>query len=489
MSEQSPVNEPQPQQAERRMRGKQPAALKLLQYEAEIRRQKNEKELIHHLLHMTTTLCTYEQSMLLRKNRNTGRYEVTQAGNVVGVERDAPLVSLYEGEINRLFSVSEASIETQPTAAEGDASKDDHSVATTKRAATNAVPDAVELSPLADGSDPLLAAATGYGYALALRDSDDAVSAVVLFLRSTPFSEGERLLLLRLADTYAHAWRGLGKQRQFDIRRGIPRRRLGLVVGVLLLIGLIPVPHSVLAPVEVVAEAPYVVSSPINGVVRRINVVPNGKVTVGDEVLEFEDVQVRNDMEIAKQKIDVAQAREVRTVAAAFRDTQAAHEMAIAKAEYELAVVNYDYASELFERTRVKADIAGVAIYSDKRDIEGRLFSVGEEVMLIADPNRIRYRIEVPVDSVIRIESGAEVSVYLKDSPLGGNLARMESMSYKPKELPSGQLGYIVYADRNDADLPAIGSRGVARITGGRQPLIWSLLSRPVSVVRQTVGL
>ncbi|RZL00322.1 MAG: HlyD family efflux transporter periplasmic adaptor subunit [Rubrivivax sp.] len=437
-----PVNRLKPAEATAPPEGN--PALRLLQHEAEIRRLGTEAELLFHLTHAVQQLVRHDQAMVLRRHATTERLNAEVVSNLPSLDRSAPLVQETEARFHQL---DQGGLLAQ-----------------------------VHVAP------PELW--------LPLKSRDGRTDAGVVFQRSEPFSIGEQTLLARLADTYAHAWSALRvPARGFTRGVVLNRRRLTVAGGLLLAVSCIPVRLNVMAPVEVVAAEPFVLTSPIAGVVRHILVDPNTPVNAGQVLVQFEDLQPRNDMALAQQKLAVAQARDAKVAAASFKDATAAHDLATAQAELELARVSHNYALEVLQRTQVSTPTAGVVVYTDKRDWEGRPVMVGEEILQVADPAKVAYRVDLPTGNSIALETGAEVKVYLDSAPLGGLQAKLSSISYTPRT-PAGGNGssYTVMAQTTDGQTPRIGSRGTAQLYGGHVPLIVQVLRRPIAATRQFIG-
>jgi hypothetical protein len=419
-------------------------AVRLLQHEAEIRRLGSETELLFHLANSVQHLVQHEQAMVLRRHATTGQLNVEVVSSLPDLDRSAPLVQEIEARFHQL--------------------------------------DKAGLLAQAHVAAPELW--------LPLKDRDGRTDAGVVFKRDTPFSAGEQTLLARLAETYAHAWSAL-RVRPRGFARGVVvnRKRLMMAGGFLLAISCIPVRLNVMAPVEVVAADPFVVTAPIAGVVRSILVEPNTPVNAGQVLVQFEDLQPRNEMALAQQKLAVAQARNAKVAAASFKDATATHDLATAQAELELARVSYNYALEVLQRTQVATPTGGVVVYTDKRDWEGRPVMVGEEILQVADPAKIAYRVDLPTGNSIALEAGAEVKVYLDSAPLGGLVAKLSSISYTPRTQTGGNgSSYTVMAQATDGQTPRIGSRGTAQLYGGHVPLIVQVLRRPIAATRQFIG-
>ena len=439
--------------------------MRLLRHEAEIRKLGSESELLFHLANEVRGLVQYGSGMVFRRQRGSERLRVVQLSDLPDVDREAPLLRALENRIVRL----DAGIGLDQPRTFVPIESDSHDVAATDVALLSEYPFVHLIW-------------------LPLKDREGKVDAGVVFARASAFTPGEQSMLTRIAETYAHAWAALPVRRRFARGMPISRRWLGALAAASFVIAVFPVRLSVMAPVEVVAAQPFVITAPIAGVVRNILVAPNSTVVADQPLVQFEDIQPRNEMVLAQQRLAVAQARDSRTNAAAFRDPVAAHEMAATHAEFELARVTYDYAAEVARRTEVRAPTAGLAIYTDRRDWEGRAVMVGEEIMQVADPARVALRIDLPTANSIELAPGSDVSVYLDNAPLGGLTGRLRSVSYTPRAQPGGTTSYTVMADPEGGSPPRIGARGTARLYGERVPLIFQLLRRPLVATRQFIG-
>lgn len=434
------------------------AALQLLTIEAEIRQQKTSQEVLFHLVNTVQDVVPYGQAMAWTRNRSRAALQLKVVSGLPLADRYTPLARALADLL-----------------AEHDAAK--------RLNAPNAFELDGQAKPAGLGDFPLR-----HAFWLPL-SRQPSVDAGALFLRATPFSAREQAILQRLADTYTHALGAFAPRRPLLDRLPLSRRNLAISAAVLVGIGLIPVRLSVMAPVEVIADKPFTLTAPINGVIKQMLVSPNSEIEANQPLVRFEDIQPRNEMVLAQQQLAVAQAKDSRTSAAAFNDKDAAHEMAIAAAEHDLARVSYNYAVEVLQRTTIHTPVSGVAVYSDRRDWEGRAVQVGEEILQVADPRRVAYRVDLSTGNAIELAQGNPVSVYLESAPLGGLGASLSSVSYTPRTLPGGQTSYTLIATPDDASTPRIGARGTARVYGGYAPLALQILRRPIAAARQFVGL
>ena len=115
--------------------------------------------------------------------------------------------------------------------------------------------------------------------------------------RDEPWTEDDEYLLAQLVDSYATAWVNFIARRPWSslVARRLFRRKFLLACLVLFVMAMfVPVPQTVLAPAEVVAEAPALVRSRLKGVIRQIHVQPNEAVNEGQLIVDLDDTDLRN---------------------------------------------------------------------------------------------------------------------------------------------------------------------------------------------------
>ncbi|WP_077001889.1 efflux RND transporter periplasmic adaptor subunit [Variovorax sp. KK3] len=438
--------------------------LVLLELEADIRRQQTEKELVFHLLNETKRLLPFRQSFALRRRHGSAAFQVIGVSSLAAVDRNVPLI----GWIERL-------------------------VAALPPAQLNAA------APQAFGREAFVeaeerdAAAYPFGHALwlPLRVDDGSALAGALLFADAPWTEGQQKIAARLADTYSHAWGALaGPQRAWQ-RWRFDRRTRWLLAAALALLCVFPVSMSALAPMEVAASEPAVIAAPLTGVVAEILVPPNSAVKANQPILRFEDTKLRNELELAQRRMQVAQARFASTSQAAIDSADANREVAIDKAELELATAQHDYARDLLAKAVLSSPVDGVAVYTDRRDWQGRPVETGQQIMKVANPERTEFSVFLPVHDSLLIEDGARVRIYLDSDPLRPIDAQLVRAAYQAEKTQGDTLSFRLAARASDgaAMRPLrIGTRGTAQIYGGKVPLIFYVLRRPITVLRQTMG-
>ncbi len=329
-----------------------------------------------------------------------------------------------------------------------------------------------------------------YNHALLAPFAPDSREGALLFTRAAPWAEADVAIPARLGQIYGLSWTALGRKSR---SRLTPKKRalIGTSLIALALIGLIPVPISTLAPAEIVAAKPFIVSAPMDGVIAELNVLPNMVVKKGDILARFEDTSYRNEYDIAAEELAVSTARLRQAGLSAFVDDQSKRQLAVAKAEQDLSRTRQVYAADILSRTILRAPRDGLLIYTDVKDWIGRPVATGERIMEIADPSHIEIRLEAPIHDSAALIDKAPLKLFLDSDPLRPLSGELSRSSYYASAQPGGALAYEAYGDLSleDNDLrPRIGTRGVAKIYGEKAPLAFWLARRPLTAIRQIFG-
>ncbi len=411
-------------------------------------------ELCYLVANELRRIVDYDQAFILREAMAGSAFHVVCASSLATVDRNAPLIQAVERAV-----------------------------------ASHGIQTAAGFDPVSQVDDPELVEYPFHAWHWQpLRDRSGKVFAGLLLARSTALDGREATRLDRAGETIAHAWLALTANRPVrKLHLPNSRQRRWLLVAAAV-VALFPVRMSALAPMEVVAARPYVVSAPFAGVIRQIAVAPNTMVRQGQPVLVFEDLKVRNELAQAEERLAVARAKVERATSAAFTDAEQAHDIAQLRAEADLAQSDFAYAQDVMAKSQVLAPRDGMVIYSDRRDWEGRAVNVGDPVLQIADPSQVAFHIELPAKEQLRLTRGAPVSVWLDAQPLWALKGRVLSASYQARPTPEGVLSFAVTA-QPEGDPPRIGSRGTAKLYGNWAPLAYSVLRRPIAALRQTIGL
>ena len=330
-----------------------------------------------------------------------------------------------------------------------------------------------------------------FSHALYAPFSPHPKSGGLLFTRDSKFRDSERPQIKRLSQIFGVTAAAMGQKKR--ARMTVKKRNIfyGTLI-TLALISFIPVPMTTLAPAEIVAENPYIITAPMDGVVEQILVPPNTLVTKKMPLVRLVDTTYKNEYILAEQEQFVADAKLRQASLTSFIDNKAKREIAVAKAEKNMASARQNYARDRLSKTVIQTPKSGLAIYSDPTEWSGRPVATGETIIKIADPSRVLLRIDVPLTVGESLQNDARVRMFMDSDPLTPIEAKIMNASFYAEATPNGQMAYEAYAalDLSEPnEIPRIGTRGVAKIYGETAPLGYWLLRRPITIARQFLGI
>jgi HlyD family secretion protein len=435
----------------------------LLQLEGMVRAARTQQELQFFFVNETRRLVPYRQAILLTPpTPSTLTYEARAASSVPLMDRTVPLMQWTERLIRELRELS-----TGP----------DIRPVTEDDCPDELIPDWKEFTP-------------GYGLWCPLKHPAGQIIGGLWLTRDEPWADHEVTVLQRLGDAYAYAWLAVGPSKSRQWRWGLSRTMTWILAALTLSALAIPVPMSTLAPAKIVAKDPSIVTAPIDGVIAEIFVLPNTVVSEGQILFKYEDTTFRSEYEVAERNLDVAMAQYRRVSQGSFVAAEQKADVPLSKAEVELRETERNYTYERLAKVEVKAEQAGLLLYTDKSDWIGKPVVVGQRIMELANPQQLEVRIDLPVEDAIVLREGASVALFLNANPFSSVPATVSHASYHAEVLPNNTLAYRVTAQLGQgASEFRIGWQGSAKIYGETVSLFTYLFRRPISAIRPWIGL
>ena len=146
----------------------------------------------------------------------------------------------------------------------------------------------------------------------------------MIFLRENEWSEGEVKRLHWLLQSYAYSWYFLSHKRGVmlwckNIWRYKRKLLLFCSLGVTAIL-LFPIHQSIIAPAEVVAKDPALITAPMGGVIRKIEVASNSSVKKGQVLFEMDNTELLNNTRLAQQQYQVALEEYQRAIQKGFKN-------------------------------------------------------------------------------------------------------------------------------------------------------------------------
>ncbi|TWC71796.1 efflux RND transporter periplasmic adaptor subunit [Herbaspirillum sp. SJZ099] len=327
----------------------------------------------------------------------------------------------------------------------------------------------------------------------------------LLFAADAPWNEEAVALFKEWGDTWHYArsrqqttasawsWRRLGHAIKTalapDPARPWWRQRRALIAALVVLALLCPVRLSVLAPGELVPANPAFIRAPLDGVIAQFQVQPNEQVKAGQALFNFDEAPIATRMEIATQGLAAAQAEYRQYVQQALSDSKSKTQLASLGGKIEEKQAEADFARAQFQRSRVVAPQAGIALFDAPSEWIGKPVQTGERIMRIAAPGDVEVEAWLPIGDAIPLADEAEVSLYLASAPLSAVQARLRYVAHDAVPRPDGSYAYRVRARLAAHSDLRVGLKGTAKLSGPWVPLAYWMLRRPLAVIRQHVGL
>lgn len=341
-----------------------------------------------------------------------------------------------------------------------------------------------------------------YGAWLPATVEDGRATLALLLARELPWSDRELVLLGEWLDAWAFAYRQATRDARpswrarlgsllapRDTARPWWKRRATRIAAAVLLVCLLPVRLTVLAPGELVPARPAVMRAPFDGVVDTVLVQPNQTVRRGQPLFRIDTALAASRRDAALEAVAAAEAEYRQAAQQALFDDQSKGRLAGLMGVLEQRRAEADYAVDQADRGTVAAPRDGIALFDDPTALIGRPVATGERVMRVADPRHAEIEAWVGAGDAIPLEQGAPVRLYLDSSPLAPVEGQLRYFSYEPVERSGGHYAYRVRARLAAGETGQIGLRGTAKLSGDRVPLIYWVFRRPLAAVRGYIGL
>ncbi|MBF0444309.1 MAG: HlyD family efflux transporter periplasmic adaptor subunit [Magnetococcales bacterium] len=440
--------------------------LAMLQLQRDVRQAKTVEELGLIMVNRSQKILPATTTLFWQKNLITGA--IKQASAVATVDNNAPFIIWANAFINRLSSQN---------------SKNQVYIVNKQ----NLDPD--DIKQWAEWLPP-------HGLMLPISSMDDTIYGWLFMVREEEWQPSDKVLAQELGQMYCYSWLTLNKQNFFPaansnklVNKWAKKAFFAFVIIIIVALFAVDVQQSVLAPATVMPHNPKVVTSPLDGVIKKIAVEANSSVKQGQILFWLEPSEIKNRRDVSKLVLQVTKERYLKAQKVAFSDPEARANLPLLESQIKQHTAEATYAQELLERTVVRAQNDGIAMFSNPSHWQGRPVEVGEQVMVIANANEVEVEISLAVDDAIIMQPGAEVLLFLNSDPLNPLPAKLHYASYQATVDQNGILAYRLTAKLLATPTPPrIGIQGTAKLLGPQTSIFYYLFRRPLTVLRQAVG-
>ncbi len=439
----------------------------LLQLEYNCRNCESYMELKYIIVNETRTLIDYEQAIFLAPNYSE-KLKVESISDISAIDYNSPFVQCIESIANRIYK--------------------------SKNNTKHIVDYETEIQEYERKQLKELGPDNFLWLPLQIQRGEFKSEHFLILLKKEKWQKREEDLSSHLCVSYAHFLYSLKKN---TFKSKIGKRRFGnfflkLSFLCVILAMFIPVKLTVLAPLEIIAKDPYIVTSSLEGVIDEIKIKANEYVKKDTLIVKLNDIDYSNKYLIAKKTLDIAKVQLRTAQQASFYDKKEKNKLDEYKAQVKLKQSELDFTKQQLSKTLIYAKKDGIAIIHNPNEWKGKPIVTGERIFLIANKENIELKIMLPVSDAIFLEENANIKAFLDNDPLNTWNAKITYISYKPEFTPAGVLAYKITAKldniEKDGYIPTIGLRGTAKIYSHEVSLFFYLFKKPITSLRQLVG-
>lgn len=253
---------------------------------------------------------------------------------------------------------------------------------------------------------------------------------------------------------------------------------------------LFPVRLTVLVPGELVPANPAIIRVPIEGVVDVFYVKPNQQVTKGQELFRLDITSLTSRLQVAQQETQIATQEYRQSALQALTDSKSRGLLVPQEGRAAEKKVEADYLKNLLEKAKINAPRDGIVLFDDPSEWIGKPVIAGEKIMVVATEGDVEIEGWIPVGEAIELPKNASITLYLNAMPFSPVSGELRYEGHEPILRPDGSYAYRVRASLGPGKKgPRVGLKGTAKVHGEFVPLSYWVLRRPLSSLRQFLGI
>lgn len=299
------------------------------------------------------------------------------------------------------------------------------------------------------------------------------------------------LLSQHLLPGYGAMWEKFSiKTHLKTIARSKKRFWIPALAALALALVVIRIPLRVVAPCEIVPKDPFIVTAPLQGIIKLIDVKPGSEVHKGDLLFEYDKRLQTQELKVAQNEVEITEAALNRALALGLHDQASLNDVAILKLKLEKEKIGLDLAQHNYDLLDAHSPMNGAAIIDDPDQWPGRPVNIGEKVMTIVDLAQTKIKIWVPENDNIDIDLTEPIKVYLNVSPEKQWIAKLNYISSTVTMSDADIPSFIAEANwNNPKNSPKPGLKGTAVLYGPRVSLLYYIMRKPWILLRHAFGL
>ena len=269
----------------------------------------------------------------------------------------------------------------------------------------------------------------------------------------------------------------------FDSFRGNKSAMLMKIAGILLMVGLIPLPYKVSTECEVQPLEKRYIAAPFAGQLQECLVEPGDTVTANQVLARMDDREIR--MELAEVEADLHRAMKTRDGHVASHESGEAR---LAELEAQRLSARRDLLYHRSEHLELRSPLEGVVITGELKRAQGMPLEIGQSLFEVAPLNDLIAEVAIPEDDIRYVQPGMSVKVKINSIPFESWKGVIERVHPAAEILHDNNVFVANVRINDEQGRLKPGMRGYGKISTVWRPIAWNYLHKPVARVLRWIG-
>jgi len=294
-------------------------------------------------------------------------------------------------------------------------------------------------------------------------------------------------LLGFLSMAYGAAWRQMQPKWTLQILLKFPWHMLAMAMTVACLF--IHVPLRVVAPCEIAAKQPIIATAPLDGVIAEVMVKNGDYVQQGQLLFSYQKMVLLQNLSAQKNELQYSKAQLDRAVVLSQKRAENLAQIAGLTLQVEKQKAIYDLMRYQTDKLDYFSPRQGTIVLDDAEQWRGRPTAIGEKILLIADQKETKIKIWIPESDNITLHRDRPIKIILNIHPDKTLFAKVSSIASYSRIDDRGVPSFLAEAQWiEDKEYPKLGLKGTAVLYGEKVTLLYWIVRRPWTVLRNFIG-
>lgn len=251
----------------------------------------------------------------------------------------------------------------------------------------------------------------------------------------------------------------------------------------------VQIPNSVIVTTQIISDETRFVRAPIEGVIDNLHVQPGEAVHRGQLLASLDMQRINSALTIAQSEYDALAIEFEQESLAALSEPIAPARLATLRSQLAEKREQIEFLKVQQSKHNITAPISGIVIISSIDDLRARPVQIGEALLEIADPENLAIEALLDVSGAVEIEPDSTINVFPNSDPLNIVTGTVRHINPRATVREDGRFAFRIKAEiTSNSNTVFLGQKGYGRIDVGTTNLIYFMFAKPLSFVRQTIG-